>query len=188
MTRDERRASIVEATAPLLEQYGQQLTTRQIADAAGVAEGTVFRAFDSLQEVIEATVTAALSPERLDEVVAAAQFPGTLRGDVECAFDVIDSYLKLVRSAFHIGHNGPSHDDNARCAREQLLERYTQLSATLAERFEAHADELAVEPSEFVGILLALATGQRGCASLNTTPLGRDLLVATILDGTRKPA
>ena len=44
---DERRRRLVEATLPLLVEHGRGVTSRQIAEAAGVAEGTVFRAFES---------------------------------------------------------------------------------------------------------------------------------------------
>lgn len=188
MTRDERRASIVEATAPLLEQYGQQLTTKQIADAAGVAEGTIFRAFDSLQEVIEATVTASLSPERLDAIVADATFPGTLVEDVTGAFEAANRYFDVVRSAFLIGHNSPSHDANARCARNLLQERDAQLTGLLTDRFAPHADELSVAPIECAQLVLALAIGERRRHAAGASPLSREVLVATIVHGVRKPA
>ena len=36
---------MIAATEPLLEQFGRDVSTRQIAQAANVAEGTIFRAF-----------------------------------------------------------------------------------------------------------------------------------------------
>ncbi|MFV0464305.1 MAG: TetR/AcrR family transcriptional regulator [Nostocoides sp.] len=55
----ERRAAIVAATIPLLRAHGRDITTRQIAEAAGVAEGTIFRVFDTKEEVIDAAIEAA---------------------------------------------------------------------------------------------------------------------------------
>ena len=42
---EDRRASLVEVTIPLLREHGVGVTTKQVAEAAGIAEGTVFRAF-----------------------------------------------------------------------------------------------------------------------------------------------
>ena len=48
---DERRSMIVAATLPLLLEHGDRVTTRQIAEAAGIAEGTIFRAFADKDEM-----------------------------------------------------------------------------------------------------------------------------------------
>lgn len=62
MSRDDRRAAIALATVPLLEEHGAQVSTRQIALAAGVAEGTLFRAFDDKVELLTAAAERALDP------------------------------------------------------------------------------------------------------------------------------
>ncbi len=62
MAPEDRRASLVAATIPLLCQYGRQVTTRQIADAARVAEGTIFRAFKDKEELIKSAIDAAFDP------------------------------------------------------------------------------------------------------------------------------
>jgi len=59
---DERRAAIVEATVPLLVEFGESVSTRQISEAAGVAEGTIFRVFPDKPAVIRAALEAAFDP------------------------------------------------------------------------------------------------------------------------------
>lgn len=72
MTLEERRAALVDATLPLLYQHGRGVTTRLIAEAAGVAEGTIFRAFGSKDELVDAAIAKAFEPgqliARLDDI------------------------------------------------------------------------------------------------------------------------
>src|SRR5256714_5149792 len=67
---EERRSMIVAATLPLLLEHGERVTSRQIAEAAGIAEGTIFRAFADKDEVIGAVIDAALDPSPLENAVA----------------------------------------------------------------------------------------------------------------------
>src|SRR5687768_1920501 len=62
---DERRAAILAATVPLLREHGLDVTTRQIAQAAGVAEGTLFRVFPDKETLVRAAVAHALAPGKL---------------------------------------------------------------------------------------------------------------------------
>jgi AcrR family transcriptional regulator len=52
----------VDAVLPLIRQRGRAISTRDIAEAAGVAEGTIFRAFGDKESVIEAGIAKLLDP------------------------------------------------------------------------------------------------------------------------------
>lgn len=62
MSPQQRREMLVAATLPLVVQHGLNVTTRQIAEAAGVAEGTIFRVFPDKDALIQAAVAKALDP------------------------------------------------------------------------------------------------------------------------------
>jgi AcrR family transcriptional regulator len=76
---DERRAALIEATVPLVCEHGIKVTTRQIASAAGVAEGTIFRVFTDKDELVSAAVGAVLDPRPMIAEVEAIDLTLPLR-------------------------------------------------------------------------------------------------------------
>jgi len=71
MSPDQRRDMIVRVALPLVAEHGTAVTTSQVARAAGIAEGTVFRAFADKNELMAACVAAALRADHLVDGLAA---------------------------------------------------------------------------------------------------------------------
>jgi AcrR family transcriptional regulator len=53
---EDRRDAILDAVLPLLREKGRDVSSRQLAEAAGVAEGTLFRAFGDKESLIAAAI------------------------------------------------------------------------------------------------------------------------------------
>ncbi|MFI9597020.1 TetR/AcrR family transcriptional regulator [Nonomuraea sp. NPDC052265] len=63
MSTERRREMIVKAALPLVVEYGTSVTTAQVARAAGIGEGTIFRAFGDKEALLAACMAEALRPD-----------------------------------------------------------------------------------------------------------------------------
>ena len=135
MPADERRAMIVDATLPLLLERGEMVTSRQIAEAAGIAEGTIFRVFADKDELIAAVIERALDPAPIEQALAAIDVEAPLELVVTAAVRLLQRRaLDIARLMATVGPrlypSGPVADRPA-----------------LVALFDAHRCHLAVEPT-----------------------------------------
>ena len=107
---DERRAALIAATEPLLEQFGRDVSTRQIAQAACVAEGTIFRAFATKEALIDAVLEDVFDVQRTCDELAAIDRSLDLEGRMVAAVGVLQARLRRVFALFHSMRIGPQHD------------------------------------------------------------------------------
>lgn len=93
---DERRAAIIAAATPLVAEHGVLVTTRQIAEAAGIAEGTIFRVFPDKEAVITAVVDAALDSGSARAELAAVDLTEPLHIRLTTTVSILQRWLSQV--------------------------------------------------------------------------------------------
>jgi len=128
---------IVAAALPLLLEHGEMVKTRDIATAAGIAEGTIFRVFPTKDDLIAAVIEAGLETTALDRAIAAIDRDLPLDERVAAAVAVLaQRVVDVWRLASSVGVRFAEH------ARRPIAE-----SEPLVCLFEASRAELGVEPT-----------------------------------------
>src|SRR4051794_8446557 len=92
MAPEIRRQAIIAATLPLLTEHGANVTTSQIAQAAGIAEGTIFRVFPEKRELIIAALRTAMSGEAEVAAIQAIPLDAPLAERLVAALEAIEEY------------------------------------------------------------------------------------------------
>lgn len=110
MPPEQRRASIIDATHALLVERGITFTTREVAEAAGIAEGTVFRHFSSKDDLIRAVIDDAFDPAPLCREIDATDPSLDLARAVHHALSLMQRRFHSitgVMTALHPAHRPP---------------------------------------------------------------------------------
>jgi AcrR family transcriptional regulator len=145
---DERRRMIVEATLPLLLQNGEMVTTRQIADAAGIAEGTIFRVFEDKDTLISAVIDRAMDTELLEEALSRIDVDQSFERCLQAAVVILQQrVVDIWRLVSSVGSR--FHDHNKSRGPQET-------SGALVGLFTAHKAHLSVTPVVAARLLRAL--------------------------------
>jgi AcrR family transcriptional regulator len=203
MSADDRRRALVDVTLPLLLEHGRAVTTRQIAEAAGVAEGTIFRVFESKDDLVQAALDHAFDLEpfladlrRVDPDQPLRALVSDLVTLLQIRFRGIFALMTAVgmvgpptghRHADrghpdhgHTGHGGTDHEDAGHREARHPREEAAQVMADL---LAPHADELGVPVAEFVRITRLLTFSGTHPHLSDGRTLSADEIVTTVLDG-----
>jgi AcrR family transcriptional regulator len=171
---DERRLAIIDATLPLLLEHAERITTRQIAEAAGIAEGTIFRVFADKDEVIGAAMDAALDPTVTETAIAELDPELPFLDALVAAVAVLQrrtlDVWRLISSV------GPRFHDRIR--------RPVSESAALVALLKAHRHELRIAPAEAARLLRALTLASSH-PMMADKPMAPGRIVDLFLDGAR---
>jgi AcrR family transcriptional regulator len=158
MSLEDRREAIVNATVPLLYTHGANVTTSQIAKAAGIAEGTVFRAFKDKQELVRTCVRTALAVDAELELIDLAGQAGSLAERLSWAISAVSGYLDRMWSLVSVLRESgyEPHDQQHKGPPVEMR----LISEHVASLFRSE-DELRVDPSLAARLLLGLVFTNR---------------------------
>ena len=171
----ERRAAIIEATLPLLAVHGGRVTTKQIAEAAGIAEGTIFRVFPDKESLIEATVESAFDPASTEAALLEIDLTLPLEARLLAAVEILERRFTSVWQL--IVAVGLSRPPDKRGPPPSL----TALTAL----FEPDRHQLRRDPEVAAQLLRSLTLAGTHPALVAGEPLTAPDIVSLLLDGIR---
>lgn len=191
MAPDERRHAIVDAVVPLLLEHGVDLTTKQIAEAAGIAEGTMFRVFKDKAELIMAVAEETMNPaDARARLEAALTGVDGLRERVLITIGQMiersDRVMVLMMALRRQWMAEPGTHEHDRSGPPQfVVEAHQALLEMLTSVFEPHATELRVPPERAALLLRTLVLGSRHPGAHHDERLTPEAIADALLDGVR---
>jgi AcrR family transcriptional regulator len=182
LSPEARRRAIIDATIPLLRNYGRAVTTAQIAMAAGVAEGTLFRVFPDKDSLIAAAVQVAFEPSPADRELGAIERGLPLRDKLIIAVEILQRRVQAVWQLITMLNLQPPDRGKPDGARFGTAQR------VFIDLLEPHADELRCDLAHAARLIRILTFAGTHPRIADGPELTAAEIVAVALDGIRKRA
>ncbi len=179
LSPDERRAAIITATRPLLMEHGRRTTARLVAEAAGIAEGTIFRVFPTMEELFEAVMDAEFDPEPFLAAVARIDLDQPLRDRMVAVTTLLQRrFISIFQLMIALAVPKPpdrfrNHELRHRLATEGVIKV-----------LEPDAERFRVPPEEVVRLLRLLTFSASHPHISENRPMKPADIVDVILHGT----
>ncbi|UOZ08867.1 MULTISPECIES: TetR/AcrR family transcriptional regulator [unclassified Amycolatopsis] len=182
MSAEARRSMIVHAVLPLLMEHGATVTTSQIARAAGIGEGTIFRAFKDKDELFDACTAEALRPDHVLDAIAEIPVDQPLEDRLVEAAEALGAHLErmgALMGALHASGRIKHRDPEQRLRGSWKGGRRESMAAmrgAMTELFEPEKDRLRLSPEHLAALFLTMLFGGRRMAPDDDAPTTRQVV------------
>ncbi|MFL6161925.1 MAG: TetR/AcrR family transcriptional regulator [Jatrophihabitantaceae bacterium] len=184
MSREQRRGAIIEATLPLLREHGHAVTTRQIAEASGIGEGTLFRVFADKAELIDACLTTAFDQAPTLELFTAIDRRLPLERKLVAAVRILqDRLLTVVELLIALGFPSPPEGQDRRRMDPRARFGHSQLLDAMTELLEPDRELLRLSPAETARLARVLTFAASHPKITDGEPMRAEEIVSVLLHG-----
>lgn len=172
----QRREAILDAVLPLVLEHGREVSTRQIAEASGIAEGTIYRAFTTKSALIDAALQRALASEQVLDSLRTVPLHEDLETYVARIVDVLQEH---ARTTHRLARLMRTAEGGAHPPAGQHRDHGQRLLVAVTACLEPHAGGLGVPPQAAASAILALSFG----SVLHASTIPPATIAAVLLHG-----
>ena len=185
MAPEQRRAALVGSTLALIRQHGTGVSTRQIAEAAGVAEGTIFRVFPNKDALLCAAKEAAFDPASVVQQLRSIPPQQPLEQRLLQAATILQERLRSVIELLTVLRMGAPPESGGHHHAQSHTPDHAPILAALADVVRPDRDQLTCEPEQVARLMRLLCFAGSHPRIADGVPLTPQEVVGLLLDGVR---
>ena len=187
LSAEARRTAILDAVIPLLVERGAVVTTAEIADAAGIAEGTIFRVFPDKAALLHAAIAKTLDPEPIVSAVEAVDDGASLPEQLGEVAEILAARYENAAALIGMARSMPDHGKPSPEAHHIAEEAMAAVADALTRLMEPHRDRLTVAPDQAAILLRGLIFANAHQLLHGGRHLAPQRLVDILLNGVTAP-